>query len=235
MNPAEFKSLAVKKGYDRENKKGRAKIYSLYNELKKHNKLDVYDSEIGAASARDISSYDPEICAASARDISSYDPEICAASARDISSYDPEICAASARDISSYDPEIEEYLITGFLFQKTDEGNSEKEFSAEKLHPELSKESWMGGITKENLKNYLGVILPGWKQQKEIRDTRKSMQESIADQTAKQTAVRCAFSITQGLGGEITPPVVLDVYKQIKKQFPVITLEEVKRISMDYL
>ena len=220
MNPAEFKSLAVKKGYDRENKKGRAKIYSLYNELKKHNKLDVYDSEIGAASARDISSYDPKICAASARDISSYDPEI---------------CAASARDISSYDSEIEEYLITGFLFQKTDEGNSEKEFSAEKLHPELSKESWMGGITKENLKNYLGVILPGWKQQKEIRDTRKSMQESIADQTAKQTAVRCAFSITQGLGGEITPPVVLDVYKQIKKQFPVITLEEVKRISMDYL
>lgn len=130
--------------------------------------------------------------------------------------------------------EIDEYLLTGFLFQKSDEGLSKDDFGVEKLHSGLLMERWSKSISKEILGNYLNVIMQKWKQLKDVRDMRKGMQESIADQTAKQTAVRAAFSITQGLGGEITPSVVRNVHKQIKKQFPGITLEEVEEISKDY-
>lgn len=174
MSITEFKALVGKKGYSNENEKERNKIYTLYEKLKEHNRIDVKKSE------------------------------------------------------------IEEYLLTGFLFQKSDKGLDKNDFSAEKLHSELSKERWARDISKENLGNYLEIIVGKWKQLKEVRDMRKGIQESIADQTAKQTAVRTAFSITQGLGGEITPSVVRNVHKQIKKQFPGITLDEVEEISKDY-
>jgi triphosphoribosyl-dephospho-CoA synthetase len=136
--------------------------------------------------------------------------------------------------IDACEKELSEHLLTGFLFQKSDELLSVNDFTAKSLLPELSGEQWAKNITPEDFENLLNIILSRWKSIKDARDARKGMQDSVTDQIAKQTAVRTAFSITQSMGGEITPFVVRDVYKQVRKNFPEITLEEVKNISRDY-
>jgi len=136
--------------------------------------------------------------------------------------------------IEIFERELFEYLLTGFLFKKSDDGLSMKDFNAKSLLPELSGEQWAENITPDDFENLLNIILSRWKPVKDARDARKGMQDSVTDNIAKQTAVRTAFSITQSMGGEITPSVVRDIFKQVKKKFPEITLEEVENMSRDY-
>ena len=136
--------------------------------------------------------------------------------------------------IGTCEKELSGYLLTGFLFKKSDEGLSWKDFTAKRLLPELSGEPWARNITSEDFENLLNIILSKWKSIKDARETQKCMQESITDNIAKQTAVRTAFSITQSMGGELTPSVVRDIFKQVRKKFPEITLEEVEKMSRDY-